>query len=428
MKRRFDFTTNHEVDADEKQRFKPDTNLERLTVFKNWLNENNVVWENVDIRSSLLYTGFAVYSTSSQELPNIQIPTKLLMSNQSTQISTTFVLPTSDQLDQTDEHIDRETLILALFLLHECSKGVQSHWYPYIQLLPDTFTTTLFHKENYVENTSAFYLTETMRQSMTEVWNLVGSSTFQLEDFLWAYTTITSRSFKLAELGTALIPLADLANHVSFTDEANLYTTGINKETDRFVLKAKDKKIVDKEELCLRYNSDLANWQLLLYYGFAIDNNPSDSILLELKMDSNDTYEMEMKKMLLLNLSEDLSLDYELKIDENEPIISENLLATLRLIVLSIDELEQFNISNVNELLSSMVTVDNERRALNKLTTFLNDFKEVSFTTTLEENLNRLKSNQLKDDERYSLIYLIGQKQIVDNAVRWIDNAFSQLE
>ncbi|CAF3156788.1 unnamed protein product [Rotaria socialis] len=428
MKRRFDFTTNHEVDADEKQRFKPDTNLERLTVFKNWLNENNVVWENVDIRSSLLYTGFAVYSTSSQELPNIQIPTKLLMSNQSTQISTTFVLPTSDQLDQTDEHIDRETLILALFLLHECSKGVQSHWYPYIQLLPDTFTTTLFHKENYVENTSAFYLTETMRQSMTEVWNLVGSSTFQLEDFLWAYTTITSRSFKLAELGTALIPLADLANHVSFTDEANLYTTGINKETDRFVLKAKDKKIVDEEELCLRYNSDLANWQLLLYYGFAIDNNPSDSILLELKMDSNDTYEMEMKKMLLLNLSEDLSLDYELKIDENEPIISENLLATLRLIVLSIDELEQFNISNVNELLSSMVTVDNERRALNKLTTFLNDFKEVSFTTTLEENLNRLKSNQLKDDERYSLIYLIGQKQIVDNAVRWIDNAFSQLE
>ncbi|CAF5148725.1 unnamed protein product, partial [Rotaria magnacalcarata] len=82
----------------------------------------------------------------------------------------------------------------------------------------------------------------------------------------------------------------------------------------------------------------------------------------------------------------------------------------------------------VNELLSSMVTVDNERRALNKLATFLNDFKEVSFTTTLEENLNRLKSNQLKDDERYSLIYLIGQKQIVDNALRWIDNALSQLE
>ncbi|CAM4741465.1 unnamed protein product [Rotaria magnacalcarata] len=428
MKRRLDCTTNHEVHADEKQRFKPDTNLERLNVFKHWLNENNVIWENVDIRPSILYTGFAVYSTSSQELPNIQIPTILLMSNQSTQISTTFVLPISDQLDQTDEHIDRETLILALFLLHECSKGVQSHWYPYIQLLPDTFTTTLFHKENYVENTSAFYLTETMRQSMTDVWNLVGSSTFQLEDFLWAYTTITSRSFKLAELGTALIPLADLANHVSFTDEANLYTTGINKETDRFVLKAKDKKIVDEEELCLRYNSDLANWQLLLYYGFAIDNNPSDSILLELKMDSNDTYEMEMKKMLLLNLSEDLSLDYELKIDENEPIINENLLATLRLIVLSIDELEQFNISNVNELLSSMVTVDNERRALNKLATFLNDFKEVSFTTTLEENLNRLKSSQVKDDERYSLIYLIGQKQIVDNALRWIDNALSQLE
>ncbi|CAF4975063.1 unnamed protein product, partial [Rotaria sp. Silwood1] len=31
-------------------------------------------------------------------------------------------------------------------------------------------------------------------------------------------------------------------------------------------------------------------------------------------------------------------------------------------------------------------------------------------------------------DERYSLIYLIGQKQILDNAQRWIGNALSQLK
>jgi hypothetical protein len=95
---------------------------------------------------------------------------------------------------------------------------------------------------------------------------------------------------------------------------------------------------------------------------------------------------------------------------------------------MSNEELEQYNISNLNELLTSIVNIDNERRVLNKLLVLLNDLKEVSYTTTLEENLNRFQSNQLNDDERYSLIYLIGQKKIIENACRWIDNALSQLK
>ncbi len=95
---------------------------------------------------------------------------------------------------------------------------------------------------------------------------------------------------------------------------------------------------------------------------------------------------------------------------------------------MSNEELEQYNISNIDQLLSSTVNVDNERRVLNKILLLLNEFKEVSYTTTLEENLNRFQSNQLTDDERYSLIYLIGQKQIIENACRWIDNALSQLK
>lgn len=121
-------------------------------------------------------------------------------------------------------------------------------------------------------------------------------------------------------------------------------------------------------------------------------------------------------------------LEHELKIDEDEPIISEHLLATLRLIVMTNEELEQYNISNLNQLLSSIVNVDNERRVLNKLLLVLNELKEASYTTTLEENLNRFQSNQLTDDERYSLIYLIGQKQIIETACHWIDNTLSQLK
>lgn len=245
-----------------------------------------------------------MYSTSSEESPNIQIPISLLMSTQSAKDSSTFLPPKPELFDQTDQHIDRETFLLTLFLLHERSKGPESHWYPYIQLLPSTYSTPLFHQENYLENTSVFYLTQTMRQSMSEVCDLINSGTFTLEDFLWAYTAIDSRAFKLTELGTTLIPLADLANHVSFAQEANLSSMGIDQQMKRFVLKAsEEKKMTEGEELCLRYNTELANWQLLLYYGFTIENNSFDSILIELKFDPDEPYEMEMKKMLLLNLS-----------------------------------------------------------------------------------------------------------------------------
>lgn len=91
------------------------------------------------------------------------------------------------------------------------------------------------------------------------------------------------------------------------------------------------------------------------------------------------------------------------------------------------DELEGYTVVNIEQLLLSRVNIDNERRALNKLLSVLNDLKEASYTTTLEENLDRLKSNSLNDDERYALIFLSGQKQIIDSACRWIDNAVSQL-
>lgn len=95
---------------------------------------------------------------------------------------------------------------------------------------------------------------------------------------------------------------------------------------------------------------------------------------------------------------------------------------------MSNEELENYTISNLNELLTSIVNIDNERRVLNKLLKILNDLKDVSYTTTLEENLERFQSNQLNDDERYSLIYLIGQKKILENAYRWIENALSKLK
>ena len=113
---------------------------------------------------------------------------------------------------------------------------------------------------------------------------------------------------------------------------------------------------------------------------------------------------------------------------DEEPVISAELIGSLRLLVMTNDELEQYNISNIDQLLSSMVNKENERRALTKLDTVLNALHAVLYTTTLEENLQRLQSKDLHDDERYALIFLVGQKRIIDKARCWMERAVSDLE
>lgn len=103
-------------------------------------------------------------------------------------------------------------------------------------------------------------------------------------------------------------------------------------------------------------------------------------------------------------------------------------MASMRLIVMSDNELQKYNVTNIDEIFSSMVSVDNERRALNKLFKIVEDIKESSFTTDLVENRARLKSDNLSDDERYSLIYLIGQKEIVEKILESVHKAIESLD
>lgn len=402
-------------------------NDERLRRFEKWLDDENVIRNNVLIRQSSLGKGYALYKNFSDDLPKIEIPTTLLMTIDAAKRCSTFVVPKDEILEKTDDHIDRESLILSLFLLHELSRGEESRWSPYIELLPSTFASPLFHKENLVEMTTAFHLGETMKNSLNEVFQMIDLKNFSLNDFLWAFLIVGSRAFKLNEFGTVLIPFADLANHVSLKSEANLRSSGVDFQTNRFVLIPIEENLVKGDELNLQYN-ELANWQLLLNFGFAIENNPFDSIFIELQFDSNESNEIEMKKSFLINLCENFSFEHELKLRDDESILSDDLLGTLRLIVMTSDELENYSISNLDEILSNSINDENERRALKKLENILNEFQEKNFTTTLEENQQRLKSTNLNDDERNALIYLVGQKEIVDRALKSIEEKVSILK
>jgi hypothetical protein len=111
---------------------------------------------------------------------------------------------------------------------------------------------------------------------------------FTLDDALWAFSMVRSRSLAVPELDDdnnaddrmplALIPGLDLLNHAfgSGTQLQLVVDDDSNGEhsTSKWVLTSSD-SVKAGDEVFLSYGDDKDNWKLLLTYGFAVPNNPN---------------------------------------------------------------------------------------------------------------------------------------------------------
>ncbi len=103
------------------------------------------------------------------------------------------------------------------------------------------------------------------------------SNEFSLDELLWAFSMVRSRSLAVPELASndneiplALIPGLDLLNH-KFGSSTQLR---LDETSQKWVLDSSD-SIKANEEVFLSYGDDKDNWKLLLTYGFALSNNPN---------------------------------------------------------------------------------------------------------------------------------------------------------
>jgi len=117
------------------------------------------------------------------------------------------------------------------------------------------------------------------------------TDTLTLDDALWAFSMVRSRSLAVPELDTsdkkspedrmplALIPGLDLLNHAFGSrtqlqlDIDNNHNNGEESKSKWVVTSLDTLKAGD--EVTLSYGDDKDNWKLLLTYGFAIANNPN---------------------------------------------------------------------------------------------------------------------------------------------------------
>ncbi|KAI8807810.1 hypothetical protein BJ742DRAFT_810868 [Cladochytrium replicatum] len=274
-------------------------------------------------------------------------------------------------------------------------------------------------------------------------------------DFLWAYMMVESRAFKFrgsslftspeksetkneaitedddndeSPLVTVMVPLVDLANHTPTSPalvSAHLTPKSLHVKFTEYP--------PPNPKLLIRYNT-LPNDTLLLSYGFAISDNPDDQIPVTLEDPEDDESgdpETQLRKSLLLHAApESAGLSTLHSLTREDPL-PESLIRSLRLLLALSSEIEGMTIVNVEERIGGTLSQRNEdevKGTVSKLVEAL----EGQFSTTLEEDWEALEDleaemredgkeeseweNVEKETYRYTLEYLISQKEILERA------------
>ncbi|KAK9464437.1 hypothetical protein V1512DRAFT_255412 [Lipomyces arxii] len=185
-------------------------------------------------------------------------------------------------------------IAIRLFLSYQKVLGHNSAWAPYIRVLPDTFDTPLYFDEDdmkLLEGTNMYGEVELRRQAWMEEWQdavkslpeNLDKTQFTWDLYLWASTVLTSRSFPSAlvlrqdekESYPVLVPLVDSLNHKPLT---SITWTA----TDEGFEISTNNNIAASKEVFNNYGPK-GNEELLMGYGFCIENNEFDVVTLRLR-------------------------------------------------------------------------------------------------------------------------------------------------
>lgn len=347
------------------------------------------------------------------------------------------ILEATERAGMTNDMPDTgsDNAALLLFLLCEMSKKESSFWVHWFNSLPPKFVTLLTMSEDDMENiftdeldgTPALPFVHQLRSELQEMFDrwfvpfvlngeharLFDRQVCDYNGFLYAHAIMESRAFKLADRpdDILLAPLADMINHASdddgvttnpsnsgSIDEGNNdkekgrrntkirgWTTNDTKQDDLIGLELlvssrSSGGVQNGNELKISYGS-LANWELLVHFGFALRHNVHDSIVVQVEAEENQDENdpnLAMKRMIALHLhASDSSTGYALSCGEPLP---QQLLVGVRILHASADELD----NAARRDYSTAISEKNERAVVDWLKTVINDMTPPSSHVEME--------------------------------------------
>ncbi|CAJ1074238.1 actin-histidine N-methyltransferase isoform X2 [Xyrichtys novacula] len=322
---------------------------------------------------------------------------------------------------------------LAFHLLCERSDP-SSPWLAYIRSLPQDYETPLYFQQEEVQlllgtqaiqdilsqykNTARQYAYfYKLLQTHPAASRLPLKDGFTFDDYRWAVSSVMTRQNQIptedgSRVTLALIPLWDMCNHTN-----GLITTGYNLEDDRCECVAlQDYK--ENEQIYIFYGTR-SNAEFVIHNGFFFQENAHDRVKVKLGVSKSERL-YAMKAEVLARAGIPASCIFALHC--NEPPISAQLLAFLRVFCMTEEELKEYLMGD--GAASKIFTLGNSEFPVSweneiKLWTFLETRAALllkSYKTTSEEDRSLLEKPDLSLHSRMAIQLRLAEKQILEKA------------
>lgn len=194
---------------------------------------------------------------------------------------------------------------LAAYLLVEKERGRESFWSPYIECLPQKYTTMpLFFDEPTLDLLQGSLCLSkiaerinSLRQEYDNIRRAVPEfNRFTLEDFMWARLVVITRIFGMSIDGQktdGLVPYADMLNHKRPRETQWSYEDAQH----GFIISAL--QAIPRGAQCYDSYGRKCNSRFFVNYGFALEDNPDNECVINVQLDPKDAGFVH--KMRLLN-------------------------------------------------------------------------------------------------------------------------------
>ncbi|CAL9687118.1 unnamed protein product [Knipowitschia caucasica] len=372
--------------------------------------------------------GFGLQATKDIKAEELflWIPRKMLMTVESAQSSILGHLYGQDRIMQAMGNVT-----LALHLLCErCTPT--SHWLPYIRSLPSDYDTPLYFQQDEVQllqgtqaiadvlsqykNTARQYAYfYKLMQTHPAASKLPLKDSFTFDDYRWAVSSVMTRQNQIptedgSRVTLALIPLWDMCNHTN-----GLITTGYNLEDDRCECVAlRDYK--ENEQIYIFYGTR-SNAEFVIHNGFFFQDNAHDRVKIKLGVSKSERL-YAMKAEVLARAGIPASCVFALHC--NDPPISAQLLAFLRVFCMTEEELKDYLLGE--GAINKIITLGNSDFPVSweneiKLWTFLETRAALllkTYKTTTEEDRSLLEKPDLSLHSRVAIQLRVAEKQILE--------------
>eukprot|EP00123_Amoebidium_parasiticum_P003822 comp15138_c0_seq1/m.11828 comp15138_c0_seq1/g.11828 ORF comp15138_c0_seq1/g.11828 comp15138_c0_seq1/m.11828 type:complete len:544 (-) comp15138_c0_seq1:4-1635(-) len=324
------------------------------------------------------------------------------------------------------EGLDDETLVM-LFVLYERFVNPNSFWKPFFDVLPldfDTAMTCNFEELMELEGTTLLEETVQAKDHLRAIHSVLFEQLSEhypdifptdkcsFDNFMWVRCLFDSRAMQLKIDDVAKPCLVPFADFINYTPRAHVAHQVFDSER-RCVDINCFRPCEAGEQLFLNYGS-MQNWQLVLYYGFALPNNQYDAIPVELCPIDDDHTTRRIEVLEALGLLKDHYFQ------ASRP--PTKVLAAMRVCVASKEELDQLQTANEQDPNShpadKPLNDTNEVAALRLITTTAQALMS-GLPTSIEEDRAIFQELDLSPRRRAAVTYRLGVKETLTSVMEY---------